>query len=61
MRYHTALRLPHTSEKFNIHFRDLTEAPIGPRSLVVTSPDRLDECKWELEADTEKFMEAIEV
>jgi hypothetical protein len=29
--------------------------------VVVTSPDKIDECKWELEADTEKFMEAIEV
>lgn len=41
--------------------RDLTEASVGPRSVVVTSPDKIDECKWELEADTEKFIEAIEV
>lgn len=42
-------------------FRDLTEAPVGPRSVVVSSPDKIDDCKWELEAHTEKFIEAIEV
>ena len=41
--------------------RDISEAAIGPRSVVATSPDRLDECRWELEADTEKFINAIEV
>jgi leukotriene-A4 hydrolase len=40
---------------------DLAEARIGPRSLVVTSPDQLDVCKWELEADTENFIQTIEV
>jgi leukotriene-A4 hydrolase len=42
-------------------FRDIAEAPIGPRSRVATSPDKLDESKWELEADTEKFMQIIDV
>lgn len=41
--------------------RDIAEAAIGPRSAVATSPDKLEECKWELEADTEKFINAIEV
>lgn len=41
--------------------RDISEAAIGPRSVVATSPDKLDECKWELEADTEKFIKTIEV
>jgi hypothetical protein len=45
----------------NAFFRDLTEAPVGPRSVVVSSPDKIDDCKWELEAHTEKFIEAIEV
>lgn len=40
---------------------DVSEASIGPRSVVVTSPDKLDECKWELEADTENFIKTIEV
>ena len=41
--------------------RDISEASIGHRSVVATSPDRLEECRWELEADTEKFIKAIEV
>lgn len=41
--------------------RDISEAAIGPRSIVATSPDKLQECQWELEADTEKFINAIEV
>lgn len=41
--------------------REIAEAPIGPRSRVAASPDKLEECKWELEADTEKFMQAIDV
>jgi hypothetical protein len=40
---------------------DIDEAPIGPRSRVATSPDKLRECQWELEADTERFIETIEV
>jgi len=28
---------------------------------VATSPDKLEECKWELEADTETFINTIEV
>ncbi|KAH8695911.1 leukotriene A-4 hydrolase [Talaromyces proteolyticus] len=52
--------VPIPSYLFALASGDLTDAPIGPRSVVVTSPDRIDECKWEFEADTEKFMEAIE-
>lgn len=40
---------------------DIAEATIGPRSKVATSPDELEGCKWELEADTEKFIDTIEV
>lgn len=42
-------------------YSDVAEAPIGPRSVVATSPDKLEECKWELEADTENFITTIEV
>ncbi|PGH14820.1 leukotriene A-4 hydrolase [Helicocarpus griseus UAMH5409] len=45
---------------FAVASGDIAEAPIGPRSRVATSPDKLEECKWELEADTEKFMQAID-
>ncbi len=40
---------------------DIVEAPVGPRSVVATSPDKLQECQWELEADTERFIDTIEV
>ncbi|OKL60722.1 Leukotriene A-4 hydrolase-like protein [Talaromyces atroroseus] len=53
-------KVPIPSYLFAIASGDLTEAAVGPRSVVVTSPDKIEECKWELEADTEKFMEAIE-
>lgn len=48
-------------QSIDIDSRDIVEAKIGPRSVVATSPDKLEECKWELEADTEKFINAIEV
>lgn len=40
---------------------DIVEATVGPRSVVATSPDKLQECQWELEADTERFIDTIEV
>lgn len=45
----------------NNRVSDIAEAAIGPRSVVATSPDKLEECKWELEADTERFIKTIEV
>ena len=38
----------------------MAEAPIGPRSVVATSPDELAGCRWELENDTETFITTIE-
>ncbi|EED21775.1 leukotriene A4 hydrolase [Talaromyces stipitatus ATCC 10500] len=52
--------VPIPSYLFAVASGDLTEAPVGPRSVVVSSPDKIDDCKWELEAHTEKFIEAIE-
>ncbi|KAJ5851932.1 Leukotriene A4 hydrolase [Penicillium soppii] len=52
--------VPIPSYLFAIASGDVAEAPIGPRSVVATSPDKLDECKWELEADTETFITTIE-
>jgi len=40
---------------------DIVEATVGPRRVVATSPDKLQECQWELEADTERFIDTIEV
>lgn len=52
--------VPIPSYLFAIASGDVSEASIGPRSVVATSPDKLDECKWELEADTENFINTIE-
>ncbi|KAK1141367.1 Leucyl aminopeptidase yscIV [Aspergillus melleus] len=53
-------RVPIPTYLFALASGDISEATIGPRSAVATSPDKLRECQWELEADTEKFIHAIE-
>ncbi|KAJ5102893.1 hypothetical protein N7532_003422 [Penicillium argentinense] len=57
-RFHQSVPIP--SYLFAIASGDVSDAPIGPRSVVATSPDKLAECKWELEADTENFINTIE-
>ncbi|KAJ5088120.1 hypothetical protein N7456_011736 [Penicillium angulare] len=57
-RFHQSVPIP--SYLFAIASGDVAQAPIGPRSVVATSPDKLDECKWELENDTENFINTIE-
>lgn len=52
--------LPIPSYLFAIASGDIATASIGPRSTVATGPDELADCKWELEADTEKFLKAGE-
>ncbi|OLL25450.1 Leukotriene A-4 hydrolase [Neolecta irregularis DAH-3] len=39
---------------------DLVSASVGPRSLVFTEPSMLDACKWEFEADVERFITTAE-
>lgn len=58
--YQFRQKVPIPSYLFALASGDIAEAAIGPRSVVATSPDKLHECKWELEADTEKFINAIE-
>ncbi|EAU32245.1 conserved hypothetical protein [Aspergillus terreus NIH2624] len=53
-------KVPIPSYLFALASGDISEAAIGPRSVVATSPDKLRECQWELEADTENFINAIE-
>ncbi|KAF9883449.1 hypothetical protein FE257_003447 [Aspergillus nanangensis] len=53
-------KVPIPSYLFALASGDIAEAAIGPRSVVATSPDKLRECQWELEADTENFINAIE-
>ena len=57
-KFHQPVPIP--SYLFAIASGDLKFAPIGPRSTVATSPDALEGCKWELEEDTEKFLQAAE-
>ncbi|CAL5874870.1 uncharacterized protein PFLUO_LOCUS9172 [Penicillium psychrofluorescens] len=57
-RFHQSIPIP--SYLFALASGDVAEAPIGPRSVVATSPDELAGCKWELENDTENFITTIE-
>jgi leukotriene-A4 hydrolase len=58
--YHFHQPVPIPSYLFAIASGDIATASIGPRSTVATGPDELADCKWELEADTEKFLKAGE-
>jgi leukotriene-A4 hydrolase len=58
--YHFHQSVPIPSYLFAIASGDIATAPIGPRSTVATGPDELADCKWELEADTERFLKAGE-
>ncbi|KAL4962657.1 bifunctional aminopeptidase/epoxide hydrolase [Aspergillus stella-maris] len=53
-------KVPIPSYLFALASGDIAEAAVGPRSVVATSPDKLQECQWELEADTERFINTIE-
>lgn len=52
--------VPIPSYLFAIASGDIAFAPIGPRSTVATGPEELAGCKWELEEDTEKQLQAAE-
>ncbi|KAL4916889.1 leukotriene A-4 hydrolase [Aspergillus aurantiobrunneus] len=53
-------KVPIPSYLFALASGDIVEASIGPRSVVATSPDELQGCQWELQADTERFINTIE-
>jgi leukotriene-A4 hydrolase len=53
-------KVPIPSYLFALASGDMATAPIGKRSIVATGPNELEESKWELEADMDKFMEAAE-
>lgn len=53
-------QIPIPSYLFAIASGDLASASIGPRSTIWTGPEELIGCKWELENDMEKFLEAAE-
>lgn len=52
--------IPMPSYLFAIASGDIATASIGPRSLVSTGPEELSDAKWELEKDTENFIEVAE-
>jgi leukotriene-A4 hydrolase len=54
-------KIPMTSYLFALASGDIVTSSIGPRSVVATTPGKdLEEAKWELKADTEKFIEVAE-
>lgn len=57
-KFHQPLPIP--SYLFAIASGDIVSSSIGPRSVVATSPDRLDACVDELSADTESFLQGAE-
>ena len=52
--------IPIPSYLFAIASGDIEITSIGPRSNVATAPDDLPACKWELDHDTERFIEIAE-
>jgi leukotriene-A4 hydrolase len=60
LQYSFLQEIPMPSYLFALASGDIATASIGPRSLVSTGPEELAEAKWELEADTEKFIEVAE-
>lgn len=53
-------KVPIPSYLFAVASGDIVAAKIGSRSVVVTGPNELDDCKWELERDMDKFMDVAE-
>ena len=56
--FHQPVPIP--SYLFALASGDMATASIGPISTVATSPDELENCKWELSHDTERFIKAAE-
>ncbi|KAK5987196.1 Leucine aminopeptidase 2 [Cladobotryum mycophilum] len=58
--YQFEQKVPIPSYLFAVASGDLATASIGTRSQVVTGPNELKDCQWELERDMEKFLEVAE-
>ncbi|KAM7197350.1 leukotriene A-4 hydrolase [Naviculisporaceae sp. PSN 640] len=52
--------VPIPSYLFALASGEIATAPIGKKSVVATGPGELEEAKWELEEDMDKFMEHAE-
>ncbi|KAK5138211.1 hypothetical protein LTR08_004907 [Meristemomyces frigidus] len=53
-------KIPMPSYLFALASGDIASAPIGPRSTVWTSPDKLAAAQWEFERDTETYIQEAE-
>ncbi|TQS33250.1 hypothetical protein Golomagni_06411, partial [Golovinomyces magnicellulatus] len=58
--YEFEQKVPIPSYLFALASGDIKTAKIGARSWVATGPNELEACKWELQDDMDKFMEAAE-
>ncbi|RKF51371.1 Leukotriene A-4 hydrolase-like protein [Golovinomyces cichoracearum] len=58
--YSFSQQIPIPSYLFAIASGDIASVSIGPRSVVSTGPEQLSEAKWELEKDTENFIQVAE-
>ncbi|OAA59068.1 leukotriene a4 hydrolase [Niveomyces insectorum RCEF 264] len=58
--YRFEQQVPIPSYLFALASGDIATAPIGPRSVVATSPDQLEACQWELEEDMPKYLDVVE-
>ncbi len=53
-------KVPIPAYLFALASGDIVTAPIGKKSVVATGPNELQDSKWELEHDMDKFMDAAE-
>jgi leukotriene-A4 hydrolase len=60
LQYNFHQEIPMPSYLFAIASGDIATASIGPRSVIATGPEELMAAKWELEDDTEKFIQVAE-
>ncbi|KAL3424114.1 leukotriene a4 hydrolase [Phlyctema vagabunda] len=60
MLYSFRQEIPMPAYLFAVASGDIATAAIGPRSFVSTGPEELLDAKWELEKDTEKFIQIAE-
>lgn len=58
--YHFKQGIPMPSYLFALASGEIGTAKIGPRSVVATGPNELEASKWELEKDTEHFIQVAE-
>lgn len=55
--YHFEQKVPIPSYLFAVASGDIVSARIGSQSVVVTGPEEVEACKWELEESMDKFMD----